>query len=75
MFKGVTFFFVVTFGAGKPLVEAFADSASLFLADVLVVFVLVVAFLLAATFLAAGSEAAVLLFDSFDVFVFIYNVR
>ena len=67
MFKGVTFF-IVTFGAGKLLVEAFADAASSFLANVLV------AFLLAATFLAAGSDAAALLFDSFDVFVFIYNV-
>ena len=73
MFKGVTFF-IVTFGAGKPLVEAFSGAASSFLADVLVGFVLVVAFLLAATFLAAGSDAAALLFDSFDVFVFIYNV-
>ena len=73
MFKGVTFF-IVTFGAGKPLVEAFAGAASLFLANVLVGFALVVAFLLAATFLAADSDAAALLFDSFDVFVFIYNV-
>ena len=73
MFKDVTFFFI-TFGAGKPLVEAFAGAAASFLADVLVGFALVVAFLLAATFLAAGSDAAVLLFDSFDAFVFIYNV-